>query len=695
MDNIRKQLERLRPLRVRADRIDVSNTVVLTYGDVLETAVAHFRCCAPALPDFLLVDWGGEASEWTAAAERLQAHIFPVTELARAGRDIPHVFTRPIRERWLPGGFEPMAFLLHKKGISRYQVDSAVYSAIGQWRAPAPEFIEKRMYDVQTVYSALADHESREVFLRIMKCIATGDPGYLPMAAYSQYNHPLVKARRGDVVVEGGVESGYTTLAFAGQVGPQGRVYGFEILKRAADKARLVMKDHSWVSIENLGLWSGESSLFLAGSGAQTRISATPVTDGELCRTIDLDAFLGRHGESCDLLKLDIEGAETECLRGAAGTLDRHRPKLQVSLYHSLSDYLDIPLMLLQRDWGYRLYIGHHRPLYNETCLYAQPPDSFLRRKIPWKEVVTDRFTSLEVLRPVMDRINPACTAVVTFGNVLEDAVRHYAGFEPPLLRQPDFVLADWRKGEHPEWEEIARRLGVRVVRAAEALSLGTTHYCLYTRPNRHLGPVDGYWPLSKVAQKIGLEHAAVDAATVSLFYQPKHDPGYADKYMDAICEIYAALADDDSREIFLRVVKTIVTRDPGYLRMSPYEQYQHPLVHPELGDTMYEGGMSTGENTRIFSGQVGPKGKVYGFEPRQAAAQWVRTHLADCLNVHVEAQGLWSGTYTFHIEDNAGASRVIPVPTKRSTPCRCIDLDSYIANTAGGGGCVIFKLDI
>jgi FkbM family methyltransferase len=74
-----------------------------------------------------------------------------------------------------------------------------------------------------------------------------------------------------------------------------------------------------------------------------------------------------------DLVKLDVEGAEVRALEGAREVIERHRPKLHVSIYHTKNDLVDLPLTLDELLRGYCFYMGHHSYYHTETDLYAVP----------------------------------------------------------------------------------------------------------------------------------------------------------------------------------------------------------------------------------------------------------------------------------------------------------------------------------
>lgn len=59
----------------------------------------------------------------------------------------------------------------------------------------------------------------------------------------------------------------------------------------------------------------------------------------EIGKFIDLDTYVLRKNlPRVDYIKLDIEGAELDMLRGAAKTISRWKPKMAISAYHRGED---------------------------------------------------------------------------------------------------------------------------------------------------------------------------------------------------------------------------------------------------------------------------------------------------------------------------------------------------------------------
>lgn len=70
-------------------------------------------------------------------------------------------------------------------------------------------------------------------------------------------------------------------------------------------------------------------------------------------------------------IKMDIEGAELQALKGAKETMLNNKPKLAICVYHKPEDILEIPLFIKELVPEYRLFLRHHSLGDGETVLYA------------------------------------------------------------------------------------------------------------------------------------------------------------------------------------------------------------------------------------------------------------------------------------------------------------------------------------
>jgi hypothetical protein len=95
--------------------------------------------------------------------------------------------------------------------------------------------------------------------------------------------------------------------------------------------------------------------------------------DGETCiQCVRLDDALP--GFAPTLIKMDIEGAEEDALRGAEGLIRRYSPGLAISVYHRASDIWRIPLWLRPLYPGdTRYFLRRHSRTIADTVFYVVP----------------------------------------------------------------------------------------------------------------------------------------------------------------------------------------------------------------------------------------------------------------------------------------------------------------------------------
>lgn len=172
-----------------------------------------------------------------------------------------------------------------------------------------------------------------------------------------------------EIFVDGGCYDGENSRMFAEWAGNAKKtIYAFEPDETNFKNCQKVLKGIDGVSCELIpkGLWSSEGVLDFRASanegskfskGGETHI---PVTS--------LDMAIG--GEAT-FIKMDIEGAEYEALKGAENLIRRYKPKLAVSAYHKAEDVWELPRLILSFNTEYVFYLRHYSLSSEETVLYA------------------------------------------------------------------------------------------------------------------------------------------------------------------------------------------------------------------------------------------------------------------------------------------------------------------------------------
>lgn len=188
------------------------------------------------------------------------------------------------------------------------------------------------------------------------------------------------KVNPGDYVIDGGACFGDTSLYFAHEVGSKGQVFSFEfvpdnlkILQKNLDLNSSLKKN---INVIERPLWcDSTSNLFVTENGPASQVFMEEPSQYDFkVSTISIDDYVKENKiKKIDFIKLDIEGAELECLKGAKETLLKHKPKLAICLYHDIEHFVSIPKYINELLPEYEFFIDHYTIHLAETVLYAVP----------------------------------------------------------------------------------------------------------------------------------------------------------------------------------------------------------------------------------------------------------------------------------------------------------------------------------
>ncbi|TQR46404.1 FkbM family methyltransferase [Paenibacillus popilliae] len=227
--------------------------------------------------------------------------------------------------------------------------------------------------DYNSVYSMLADEQSRHVFYeRINYCITGNREHLIPLKseAPQYFESDIIVLSKEEIFVDGGAFTGDTLEIFLEQTGGKyKKVYAFEpeVLKHKP----FLDKYGQSANIELIpcGLWSQKDQLPFSAQGS---VSSGLSANGNIeIPVISIDEVL--QGEPVTFIKMDIEGAELEALKGAERTIREYKPKLAICVNHKPLDIVQIPMYLKQLVPEYKLFMRHYSDGFCETVCYAVP----------------------------------------------------------------------------------------------------------------------------------------------------------------------------------------------------------------------------------------------------------------------------------------------------------------------------------
>jgi FkbM family methyltransferase len=271
------------------------------------------------------------------------------------------------------GDFRPVFDFLKKnevpcvKQIYKYDLDAAAFLASCDVEATAAKMLEVRSF--------LADAKSREVFDAIAGRVLDPSAGIdvmLKTNEANQYFPPGVMELSPDErFVDVGAFDGDTIRDFVARSGGRfEKIFAFELDSANFERLQAnVAKTPGRERIElfNFGAWDEERDMNYSVGLSQSTLGSGQA----LGHLVTLDKALA--GQRVSFVKMDIEGAEPNALRGAAGIIRAQRPKLAICVYHDFRHLWEIPLYVKSLNPGYKLYLRHHTPLEYETVCYAVP----------------------------------------------------------------------------------------------------------------------------------------------------------------------------------------------------------------------------------------------------------------------------------------------------------------------------------
>ena len=116
------------------------------------------------------------------------------------------------------------------------------------------------------------------------------------------------------------------------------------------------------------GLYSRDGVMqFDSSGGSASRISEA---GQDAIEVIALDHAVR---EPVTFLKLDVEGAESKAIDGAANQIRYHTPTLAVCVYHNQADFWRIPRRILDLNDRYKIYLRHYSEGILETVMFFVP----------------------------------------------------------------------------------------------------------------------------------------------------------------------------------------------------------------------------------------------------------------------------------------------------------------------------------
>jgi len=231
------------------------------------------------------------------------------------------------------------------------------------------------------VYDLLNDEVSRKVFSNVIAnrtAFLCAEYSYEEVASRTpEYFDPeVIKLTQQESFVDCGAYIGDTIKAFLKAVSDYQAVYAFELDYSNYKDMESAYGNMEKIHLYNNAAWNEEKEIsYSSGEGDnEPREGISVLKSGEgttlIGKAVVLDNVLA--DKEITYIKMDIEGAEVPALQGCKKIISEQKPKLAICLYHKISDFWEVPLLIKSFRPDYKFAVRHYNPYgFMGTVLYA------------------------------------------------------------------------------------------------------------------------------------------------------------------------------------------------------------------------------------------------------------------------------------------------------------------------------------
>ena len=222
----------------------------------------------------------------------------------------------------------------------------------------------ENLSELKKFYESLIDEESKKTFCGYWLGNISNQISKIHYANNTHYITAGFLPEDGGIVIDAGACDGTTAAKFA-ELGY--KVYAFEMDRENFELAKKVAKEKKF-TIENFGLGSWHHKVNYTPNGSLTVADSN---GSETAEIITLDSYVREKNIShVDFIKLDVEGAELDLLKGAITTIARFKPVLALSAYHKWDDFWTLMNFVKSIRSDYEFAMRQYKTHYDDSPDY-------------------------------------------------------------------------------------------------------------------------------------------------------------------------------------------------------------------------------------------------------------------------------------------------------------------------------------
>lgn len=277
---------------------------------------------------------------------------------------------------WLKGTF--LWRIMHPiwSHTRAWAYDKSFADELEQKRNNARIFFEQNAERIKRITEFFNDEESKKTFNKMINFRQTGKKSdYISHGRKTQYFiNDFFTYGKNEVFIDCGAFDGdivekflkLPNMEYEQIIVFEPNVRNFKLIEKKFNSQK--------ITLINAGVYSKDCELYLLDyqDGSLVSETSTGAKEETIVKVKAIDNL--NILKKVTFIKMDVEGAEIEALKGAKNTILRDKPRLAISIYHSDEDMLRIAEWVHATVPEYKLYCRHHSiyPFVFETVLYAQ-----------------------------------------------------------------------------------------------------------------------------------------------------------------------------------------------------------------------------------------------------------------------------------------------------------------------------------
>lgn len=235
-------------------------------------------------------------------------------------------------------------------------------------------FYNDKKIQIEQALALFTDTDSIELFKKVLQFRFTANYEFLPpLSSGVQYFDSIFPLKKPVSFVDCGAFTGDTITDLFGITKDVRQISAFEpdlanFEKLSKLTSELEKTNDTQFSLFPCGVWSRPQKLnFTSGDGLSSHVGLSGGNDSITCVSLD-KSLVGHHPS---FIKMDIEGAEHEALRGAINLIQKNTPDLAISAYHQPADLWEIPILINSLNENYHFCLRQHGHSGFDLVLYA------------------------------------------------------------------------------------------------------------------------------------------------------------------------------------------------------------------------------------------------------------------------------------------------------------------------------------